>query len=351
MAGTGIPRRRRPAVRSVALCVAASFAVVGAAGTASAAPSDAEVGAAARAAEDVAAQVRGFLEQQGAAQAAVDAADARVTGALEQVTAQQRSAEIAEADARRAERAAEEARSAVTGAQDAVARFARDSYMGGSTSPVLESLLTAGDPAEVVERMVLLEFAGDHRTAVLTDVTAAQQRADETQTAARQAAAQAEVSRQSAEDALASAEAARAEAAQQVADLRSAEAAMQARLDQARTALVTLQREQAASRQSRTPAPPPSAPAPTGAPAPAPPAPGNDWDAVAMCESGGNWSINTGNGYYGGLQFSSSTWLGFGGGAYAPRADLATKAQQIAIAEKVLAVQGPRAWPTCGRSL
>src|SRR5688500_5667298 len=77
----------------------------------------------------------------------------------------------------------------------------------------------------------------------------------------------------------------------------------------------------------------------------------SEWDAVAQCESGGNWSINTGNGYYGGLQFSSSTWLSFGGGAYAPRADLATKSQQIAIAEKVLAVQGPRAWPTCGRSL
>jgi hypothetical protein len=76
-----------------------------------------------------------------------------------------------------------------------------------------------------------------------------------------------------------------------------------------------------------------------------------DWSGVAQCESSGNWSINTGNGYYGGLQFSSSTWLGFGGGAYAPRADLATKSQQIAVAEKVLDVQGPGAWPTCGRNL
>jgi hypothetical protein len=78
---------------------------------------------------------------------------------------------------------------------------------------------------------------------------------------------------------------------------------------------------------------------------------GHDWDAVALCESGGNWSIDTGNGYYGGLQFSPSTWLSFGGGAYAPRADLATEAEQIAVAEKVLAVQGAGAWPTCGRSL
>src|SRR3954468_14209862 len=70
--------------------------------------------------------------------------------------------------------------------------------------------------------------------------------------------------------------------------------------------------------------------------APASAAPSHDWSGVAQCESGGNWAINTGNGYYGGLQFSSSTWLGYGGGAYASRADLASPAQQIAIAERVL---------------
>ncbi|WP_277627911.1 transglycosylase family protein [Arsenicicoccus dermatophilus] len=74
-----------------------------------------------------------------------------------------------------------------------------------------------------------------------------------------------------------------------------------------------------------------------------------NWDAIAQCESGGNWAINTGNGFYGGLQFTRSTWLGFGGGAYAPTANRATRAQQIAIAEKVLAVQGPGAWPVCSR--
>ncbi|MQS15290.1 LysM peptidoglycan-binding domain-containing protein [Streptomyces kaniharaensis] len=71
------------------------------------------------------------------------------------------------------------------------------------------------------------------------------------------------------------------------------------------------------------------------------------WDKVAQCESSGNWSINTGNGFYGGLQFTNSTWAAFGGTSFAPRADLATKDQQIAIAEKVLAVQGPGAWPVC----
>ncbi|WP_443042648.1 transglycosylase family protein [Streptomyces sp. NBC_00344] len=72
------------------------------------------------------------------------------------------------------------------------------------------------------------------------------------------------------------------------------------------------------------------------------------WDAVAQCESGGNWSINTGNGYYGGLQFSNSSWAAAGGTQYASRADLATKDQQIAVAEKLLEMQGPGAWSCAG---
>ncbi|GAA4869603.1 transglycosylase family protein [Kitasatospora terrestris] len=71
------------------------------------------------------------------------------------------------------------------------------------------------------------------------------------------------------------------------------------------------------------------------------------WDKVAQCESTGNWSINTGNGFYGGLQFTSSTWAAYGGTQYAPQANQATKAQQISVAEKVLADQGPGAWPVC----
>ena len=72
------------------------------------------------------------------------------------------------------------------------------------------------------------------------------------------------------------------------------------------------------------------------------------WDKVAQCESGGDWSINTGNGYYGGLQFSASTWRAYGGGAYASSASQASKAAQISVAERVLASQGPGAWPVCG---
>ncbi|MFD8808447.1 transglycosylase family protein [Streptomyces sp. NPDC059597] len=77
----------------------------------------------------------------------------------------------------------------------------------------------------------------------------------------------------------------------------------------------------------------------------------SEWDTVAQCESGGNWSINTGNGYYGGLQFSASTWAAYGGTQYAATADKATKDQQITIAEKVLAAQGKGAWPVCGTGL
>lgn len=84
----------------------------------------------------------------------------------------------------------------------------------------------------------------------------------------------------------------------------------------------------------------------TGAPAQA--ASLTTWDKVAKCESGGNWATNTGNGYYGGLQFSSSTWAAYGGRSFAVRADLASKGAQITVAERVLTAQGPGAWPVCG---
>ncbi|HHY07896.1 MAG TPA: transglycosylase family protein [Corynebacteriales bacterium] len=80
-------------------------------------------------------------------------------------------------------------------------------------------------------------------------------------------------------------------------------------------------------------------------------APDSDWDRLAQCEAGGNWHINTGNGYYGGLQFSQGTWEAHGGTQYAPRADLATREQQIAVAERVLATQGWGAWPGCSSAL
>jgi resuscitation-promoting factor RpfA len=73
------------------------------------------------------------------------------------------------------------------------------------------------------------------------------------------------------------------------------------------------------------------------------------WDTLAQCESSGNWAANTGNGYYGGLQFSARTWTAFGGGEFAATANGASREEQIVVAERVLAEQGWNAWPACSR--
>jgi hypothetical protein len=107
------------------------------------------------------------------------------------------------------------------------------------------------------------------------------------------------------------------------------------------------------------PAPPPAPvapPAPSGGTSTVPtsagtaPAPSGsvNWAAIAACESGGNWAASTGNGFYGGLQFTEQTWLANGGGQYASSASQASQAQQVAVAERVLASQGIGAWPVCG---
>jgi LysM repeat protein len=75
---------------------------------------------------------------------------------------------------------------------------------------------------------------------------------------------------------------------------------------------------------------------------------GANWSAIAACESGGNWGASTGNGFYGGLQFTEQTWRAYGGGQYASSANLASESQQIAVAQRVLAGQGIGAWPVCG---
>ncbi|PNE36937.1 hypothetical protein AOB60_36970 [Streptomyces noursei] len=79
--------------------------------------------------------------------------------------------------------------------------------------------------------------------------------------------------------------------------------------------------------------------------------PNDRWHVVAACESGNRWHTNTGNGYYGGLQISASTWRAFGGTLYAPRADQARRSEQIAVAQRVLRVQGWLAWPTCSQHI
>jgi Transglycosylase-like domain len=102
-------------------------------------------------------------------------------------------------------------------------------------------------------------------------------------------------------------------------------------------------REAAVAEAASAPEPPIQPPSP-------PPAPsgGADWYAIAHCESGGNWSVNTGNGFWGGLQFLPSTWFAFGGGPFNGVGPFPySAASQIAVAERVLASQGPGAWPNC----
>jgi LysM repeat protein len=93
----------------------------------------------------------------------------------------------------------------------------------------------------------------------------------------------------------------------------------------------------------------------TPKPKPAPVTPvvstGSVWDALASCESGGNWAISTGNGYYGGLQFTAGTWISNGGGVYAPTANLATREQQITVASKLQSARGWAPWPACSAKL
>ncbi|MER7108980.1 transglycosylase family protein [Streptomyces sp. NPDC000229] len=97
--------------------------------------------------------------------------------------------------------------------------------------------------------------------------------------------------------------------------------------------------------------PPPPAPGPGAQPLPAAGCAGDQWPwgCVAECESGGRWNLNTGNGFYGGLQFKQSTWETYGGLTHARRADLATRAQQISVAQEVLRWHGWAAWPTCSK--
>ena len=264
-----------------------------------------------------------MLVQLGEAQSAVDSARAQAAVARGQYEGALASYQSAQAAADRAQAAALDAQQDLTVARADVAAFARSSYMLGSTSPHMRALLTSDGPAQMLERAALLDAVGHGRSDVLDEVTIIEQQAADTSAVARTSLEQAATLEEQAAAALASADQLESEARQTAAAVQAEQAAMQTQLDQARTTLVTLRSQRSAAEQPapRPPSPPTgsTAPAPT-APAPTAPAPtGHDWDAVAQCESGGNWSINTGNGYYGGLQFSQSTWDAFGGAAYAPR--------------------------------
>jgi hypothetical protein len=359
--------RRRLTSRMAGIAIAAVLGLVVVPGAASADPADDRLSTAQRAADAAAADVGRILEQVGAAQAAVDRAHTEAETARAEYEFEVENYERARAAADTAAATAQRAQRELASGRADVAAFARSSYINGSTTPGLHALLTSGDPAQVLERAALLDAVGQGRSDAVGRLGVARRRAADASAATRDALATATEAKSRAAAELAWSRQLEADAREQAATFQAQQATMQARLEQARTSVVALQaqraaaQQQAASRAAR-PAPRPSPPSAPSAPSPGsggpqtpvtpPPAPdGHDWDAVAACESGGNWSINTGNGYYGGLQFSSGTWPAYGGDAYAGRADLATKSEQIAVAEKVLAAQGAGAWPTCGRNL
>lgn len=225
------------------------------------------------------------------------------------------------------------ARQMLSQREDAVT-IAQELYKGGSTIS-LEAVLSSKSLAEIDAHMAYLESSEESRTKVFEQIAA---------------------DRSVLEDRLDDMDEARTEAAQVQANLIAIQEDAQARLEaqsdeiaEIRAAIgaaaaAEAERAEAAAQEAQEVA---SQPPPSISP-PASPPPGGwsaDWDAIAQCESGGNWHIDST--YDGGLQFHPDTWLAYGGGRYARYAWQATREQQIAIAEKVLAGQGPGAWPNC----
>ena len=206
------------------------------------------------------------------------------------------------------------------GLEENAVHLAQELYKGGGIAG-LETLVQAKSIAEVATQLKYLETSGEAGLDVFGKLAS-----DRQQLEARL-------------DELDEAREATAVAVSEMEDLRAEIAgAIATQKDE----IAALDAELAEEAEKVVASPPPvqvvTAPVP-------PPSSEADWDAIAMCESGGNWHIDS---YYdGGLQFHPQTWLGYGGGRYARYAWQATREQQIAIAEKVLAGQGPGAWPNC----
>ena len=201
--------------------------------------------------------------------------------------------------------------------------------MGGSTG-VIESVLSAGSVSDLDKDIKYLQSSEDAHSEELEELAVDKllldRRLNELDTAREEAA-------QVLDDVTALAADLEAEVAASRGDVAELEDAVAAR--RAEEAAAEAAALAAAAQEIVSP--------------PAPPVDVSDssvnWDAIAQCESGGNWALDST--YDGGLQFHPSTWLGYGGGQYARYAWQASREQQIAIAEKVLASQGPNAWPSC----
>jgi cell wall-associated NlpC family hydrolase len=233
----------------VAIAAACLVVAPGIAAAAPTNPSDAQISAAQQAKDAAAQQVGALSAQLATAQAQVDAANAASAIALDTFQGKQADYEAAQATAESAAAASRKADADLAAARSAIADFARTSYISGSTNPGMQSLLTAGGPAQMLERAALLVAAGDHRADVVTQVTVAQQAASVADAAAQTALVQAATLRQQAADALAAAEQVAAGARRQAAAFAVQQAAVQTQLGQAQQTLLGLEGARAAAVQ------------------------------------------------------------------------------------------------------
>jgi cell wall-associated NlpC family hydrolase len=212
-------------------------------------PTDAEITTAQQSKADAAQQVGVLTAQLAAAQAQLDAARAESAIALDGFQAKEAEHQAAEATAESATAEARRADAALADSRSQVAEFARSSYVQGSTSPGLSAVLSAGGPAEMLERVALLDAAGRHETDVLAQATVAQERAAAAEATARTALAAAEALAQQAADALAAAEQLEAGARAQAAAVAAQQSAVQVQLEQAQQTLLGLEGARAAAQQ------------------------------------------------------------------------------------------------------
>jgi cell wall-associated NlpC family hydrolase len=248
----GAGRRRGLLRRTVATGAVAAACLVALPGIAAAAPTDpgdARIGAAQQAKDAAAQQVGVIAAQLAAAQAQVDAANAAAAIALDTFQGKQADYEAAQATARSAAAASRRADAELAAARAAIADFARTSYISGSTSPGMQSILTAGGPAQMLERAALLDAAGNHRADVVAQVTVAQQAAAAADAAAQTALATAETLKREAADALAAAEAVEVDARRRATAFAAQQTAVQAQLTAAQQTLLGLEGARAAAQQ------------------------------------------------------------------------------------------------------
>ena len=262
--------------RTVGVGVVAAVCIGAGAGVASAKPanpSDGQITAAQQAADAAEAQMGQINAQLATAQAGVERAQGEANIALDRYEAKQQQYDDAQVKAKAADAAAAKAAADLDVAKAAVADFARTSYMSGSTNSRMEGLVTAGSPAQMLERAALLDAAGDHRSDVVTQVTVVRKQADVAAASAKTAVEQAATLKAQAQTALVSAQNLEVAARQQASTVQAQQATLQVQLQQAQQTLVALKGERAAYQiyqQQQSAAAAAAARAAASAPQPAP---------------------------------------------------------------------------------